>query len=64
MLVHAGAGGIGSSTIQIGKAIGAKYILLLEAKEKLEVIRSLVLILLLNYNDATWSKNSPKNMVV
>ncbi|HMV41617.1 MAG TPA: NADPH:quinone oxidoreductase family protein [Leptospiraceae bacterium] len=60
MLVHAGAGGIGSSAIQIGKAIGAKVYATAGSEEKLDVIRNLGADLALNYNDATWSKKIRK----
>jgi NADPH2:quinone reductase len=41
LLVHAGAGGVGSATIQLGKAAGARVIATAGSDEKLEVCRSL-----------------------
>ncbi len=41
VLVHAGAGGVGSAAIQLAKAAGAKVIATAGGKEKVEVCRSL-----------------------
>lgn len=60
MLVHAGAGGIGSSAIQIGKALGAKVYATAGSAEKLEIIKSLGADMAFNYTEATWSKKIRK----
>ena len=62
LLVHAGAGGIGSSAIQIGKAIGAKVYATAGSEEKLEIIKKLGADVALNYNEATWSKKIRKEL--
>jgi NADPH:quinone reductase len=41
LLVHAGAGGVGSSAIQLGKAIGAKVIATAGGEEKVRVCKKL-----------------------
>ncbi|WP_077213432.1 NADPH:quinone oxidoreductase family protein [Bacillus dakarensis] len=41
LLVHAGAGGVGSSAIQLGKAIGAKVIATAGGAEKVQVCKDL-----------------------
>lgn len=41
LLVHAGAGGVGSAAIQLGKSIGAKVIATAGGKEKVEICKNL-----------------------
>ncbi|MCB1142329.1 MAG: NADPH:quinone oxidoreductase family protein [Leptospiraceae bacterium] len=60
LLVHAGAGGIGTSSIQIGKALGARVIATAGSDEKLEIAKKCGADIVLNYNDATWSKKIRK----
>jgi NADPH2:quinone reductase len=60
LLVHAGAGGIGTSSIQIGKAIGAKVYATAGSEEKLEITKRCGADLSLNYNDTLWSKKIRK----
>jgi NADPH:quinone reductase len=62
LLVHAGAGGIGTSSIQIGKAIGARVIATAGSDEKLEIAKKCGADIVLNYNDATWSKKIRKEL--
>jgi len=49
MLVHAGAGGIGSAAIQLGAALGARVIATAGSAEKLEFCRELGADLAVNY---------------
>lgn len=49
LLVHGGAGGVGTAAIQIGKALGAKVIATAGSSEKLEVCRQCGAELLINY---------------
>ncbi|MGH7609742.1 MAG: NADPH:quinone oxidoreductase family protein [Candidatus Dormibacteria bacterium] len=51
LLVHAGAGGVGSAAIQLGKAAGARVIATAGSPAKLEVCRSLGADLAINYRD-------------
>lgn len=51
LLVHAGAGGVGSAAIQLGKAAGARVIATAGSAEKVEVCRSLGADLAINYRD-------------
>ncbi|MCB1193252.1 MAG: NADPH:quinone oxidoreductase family protein [Leptospiraceae bacterium] len=60
LLVHSGAGGIGTSAIQIGKAIGAKIYATVGSEEKVEIAKRAGAELVLNYHDATWSKKIRK----
>jgi len=60
LLVHAGAGGIGTSSIQIGKAIGAKVYATAGSDEKLEIAKKAGADLVFNYNDPTWSRKIRK----
>jgi NADPH2:quinone reductase len=60
LLVHAGAGGIGSAAIQIGKAIGSKVYATAGSDEKVEIIKNLGADLAINYNDSLWSKKIRK----
>ncbi len=60
LLVHAGAGGIGTSSIQIGKAIGAKVYATAGSEEKLAITQKCGADLSLNYNDPLWSKKIRK----
>lgn len=62
LLVHAGAGGIGTSAIQIGKALGAKVYATAGSEEKLEVAKKCGADVVLNYNDANWSKKIRKEL--
>ncbi len=55
LLVHAGAGGVGSSAIQIGKALGARVIATASAEEKLQFCLSQGAEHALRYSDATSS---------
>lgn len=54
LLVHAGAGGVGSSAIQIGKALGARVIATAGAEEKLRFCLSQGAVAALDYRDASW----------
>lgn len=56
LLVHAGAGGVGSAAIQIGKALGAKVIATAGSEEKLDVCRDLGADHALNYKDDGWQE--------
>ncbi|HMV80170.1 MAG TPA: NADPH:quinone oxidoreductase family protein [Leptospiraceae bacterium] len=60
LLVHAGGGGIGTSAIQIGKAVGAKVIATAGSEEKLEIAKKCGADIVLNYNDSQWSKKIRK----
>jgi len=51
LLVHAGAGGVGSAAIQLGKAAGARVIATAGSPDKLEVCRRLGADLAINYRD-------------
>jgi NADPH2:quinone reductase len=62
LLVHAGAGGIGTSAIQIGKALGAKVYATVGSEEKMEIARKCGADIVLNYSDATWSKKIRKEL--
>jgi len=50
LLVHGGAGGVGTAAIQIGKALGAKVIATAGSAEKLEICRQCGAEFLINYN--------------
>ncbi len=54
LLVHAGAGGVGMSATQIGKALGARVIVTAGSEEKLEFCLSQGAEYALNYRDASW----------
>lgn len=54
LLVHAGAGGVGSSAIQIGKALGARVIATASSEEKMRFCLSQGAEHALNYSDASW----------
>jgi len=54
LLVHAGAGGVGSSAIQIGKARGARVIATASDDEKMRFCLSQGAEHALNYSDAGW----------
>jgi NADPH2:quinone reductase len=54
LLVHAGAGGVGMSAMQIGKAFGARVIATAGSEEKLQFCLSQGAEHALNYRDATW----------
>lgn len=60
MLVHAGAGGIGTSAIQIGKALGAKVYATVGSEEKAAIAKRSGADLVFNYNDPMWSKKIRK----
>jgi NADPH2:quinone reductase len=49
LLVHGGAGGVGTAAIQIGKALGAKVIATAGTPEKLEICRQCGAEFLINY---------------
>ena len=52
LLVHGGAGGVGTAAIQIGKAMGARVIATAGTPEKLEICRQCGAEFLINYNSA------------
>jgi NADPH:quinone reductase len=54
LLAHAGAGGVGLSAMQIGKALGARIIATAGSKEKLDFCLSEGAEHALNYNDERW----------
>ncbi|MBL8187042.1 MAG: NADPH:quinone oxidoreductase family protein [Acidobacteria bacterium] len=54
LLVHAGAGGVGLSAIQIGQALGARVIATAGSEEKLQFCLSQGVEHALNYRDASW----------
>ncbi|MCB1178404.1 MAG: NADPH:quinone oxidoreductase family protein [Leptospiraceae bacterium] len=62
LLVHAGAGGIGTSSIQIGKALGGKVYATAGSEEKLKVAKDCGADEVLNYKEATWSKKIRKEL--
>src|SRR5215510_3847876 len=55
LMVHAGAGGVGSSAIQIGKALGARVIATASSDEKLQFCLSQGAQHALSYSDAGWA---------
>src|SRR5262249_32350046 len=55
LLVHAGAGGVGSSAIQIGRALGARVIATASGEEKLRFCLSQGAEHALSYGDAGWA---------
>ncbi|MDX1958379.1 MAG: NADPH:quinone oxidoreductase family protein [Leptospiraceae bacterium] len=62
LLVHAGAGGIGTSSIQIGKAIGAKVYATAGSEEKRQIATNAGADIVLDYNEANWSKKIRKEL--
>src|ERR1044071_3198642 len=54
LLVHAGAGGVGLSAMQIGKALGARVIATASSQEKLDFCLSQGAEHALSYSDARW----------
>src|SRR5262249_53341209 len=54
LLVHSGAGGVGMSAVQIGKAFGAKVIATAGSDEKLEFCRSIGADYTISYNTSNW----------
>src|SRR5262245_36725161 len=54
LLVHAGAGGVGSSAIQIGRSLGARVIATASDEEKMRFCLSQGAERALNYRDASW----------
>jgi NADPH:quinone reductase len=54
LLVHAGAGGVGSSAVQLGKAFGAKVIATAGSQEKLDFCLAQGADHALSYNDSEW----------
>ncbi len=56
MLVHAGAGGVGSMAIQIAKAAGARVITTVSSKEKADVAASLGADVVVNYRDEDFAE--------
>src|SRR5262245_8028264 len=54
LLVHAGAGGVGSAAIQIGRSLGARVIATASSDEKLEFCLSQGADHALSYNDSGW----------
>ena len=55
MLVHAGAGGIGTAAIQIGKALGLNVIATSGSEEKMELTKQVGADHALNYKNAKWA---------
>ncbi len=51
LLVHAGAGGVGSAAIQLGRASGARVIATASTEAKLELCRALGADLVINYRE-------------
>ena len=61
LLVHAGAGGIGTAAIQIGKAAGAGVIMATAgSEEKLEIARQAGADVVFNYKEKGWSRSIRK----
>jgi NADPH2:quinone reductase len=60
LLVHAGAGGVGSAAIQLGKAAGATVIATAGSDEKLEVCRSLGADHAINYKTQDFAEEVKK----
>ncbi|MEW6208360.1 MAG: NADPH:quinone oxidoreductase family protein [Acidobacteriota bacterium] len=56
LLVHAAAGGVGSSAVQIGKAIGAQVIATVGSDEKIEFCLAQGADFALNYSDEKWTE--------
>jgi len=54
LLIHAGAGGVGSSAIQIGRSLGARVIATASSEEKLQFCLSQGAEHALRYGDASW----------
>lgn len=54
LLVHAGAGGVGLSAVQIGRALGARVIATAGSEEKLDFCRAHGAEFALNYRDQRW----------
>jgi NADPH2:quinone reductase len=54
LLVHAGASGVGTSAIQIGKAWGARVIATAGTSDKLDFAKAQGAEFTLSYNDASW----------
>ena len=52
LLVHAAAGGVGLSAVQIGKALGARVIATAGSAEKLEIARAAGADVLINYRES------------
>ncbi|MGH8825152.1 MAG: NAD(P)H-quinone oxidoreductase [Jiangellaceae bacterium] len=51
LLVHGGAGGVGTAAVQLGRAVGATVAVTAGTREKLDLCRSLGASVLVNYND-------------
>jgi NADPH2:quinone reductase len=60
LLVHAGAGGVGSAAIQLGKAAGATVIATAGSEEKVEVCRSLGADHAINYKTQDFAEEVKK----
>lgn len=56
ILIHGGAGGIGTFAIQLAKALGAKVAVTAGSAEKLELCRSLGADILINYKEQDFAK--------
>jgi NADPH2:quinone reductase len=54
LLVHAAAGGVGLSAVQIGKALGARVIATAGTAEKLDIARAAGADIVLDYRTETW----------
>ncbi|MDZ7954950.1 quinone oxidoreductase [Nostoc sp. DedQUE09] len=57
VLVHSGAGGVGTLAVQLAKLLGAKHVIATAGSlEKLEIAKSLGADSLLNYRDPDWQE--------
>lgn len=56
LLVHAGAGGVGTAAIQIGKALGARVIATAGSQSKLDFCREQGADYVFNYADSQWTE--------
>lgn len=54
LLVHAGAGGVGSAAVQLGRQMGARVIATAGSAAKLDACRALGAHEAIDYTDATW----------
>jgi putative PIG3 family NAD(P)H quinone oxidoreductase len=51
LLVHGGAGGVGTAAVQLGRVVGATVVVTAGTREKLDLCRSLGASVLVNYNE-------------
>ena len=56
VLVHGGAGGVGSAAVQLAKALGARVIATAGSPEKLEFCRSIGADVAINYTTGDWTE--------